>query len=489
MTWQHGYHTDSPYTCGYYRELAPAWLDFASLLQGQLPPRSRQGEPFSYLELGSGMGLGLCLLAATHPEGKFTGIDFKPDHILHSRRLARDLELENVRFIEADFLTLADDLGDLQDRHQYVVAHGIATWITAPIQKALLSVAAAALQPGGLFYCSYNTFPGWLNAVPVQKLAWHLAGSGLPAPEALRQTASKLTALLGTEQAPSALAMTLPTLRGRVSQMANLDSTYLCQEYINGGWQPLMVTEMHERAAEFKLSFVASATLPENFIGLLPDIVRATVAEETDPTRRLLLQDIAVNQSFRRDVMVRGRLGTRMQELWAAIHATTFRLQEAPPLEIYRFDTTIGVVTCNADNCRAVEQALAAGPRRFIDLCVELNISQEALAELVALLLHANRIGLDRGNAGKAASNRVRKVNSTLRAMQLQGRSYAYLASASIGSAVSFSHVENLLLEQTEHDQLEQKLLAFGFRLKEQPATLAENFENRRPRLAALGVL
>ena len=91
MTWQHGYHTDSPYTCGYYRELAPAWLDFASLLQGQLPPRSRQGEPFSYLELGSGMGLGLCLLAATHPEGKFTGIDFKPDHILHSRRLARDL--------------------------------------------------------------------------------------------------------------------------------------------------------------------------------------------------------------------------------------------------------------------------------------------------------------------------------------------------------------------------------------------------------------
>jgi len=488
MTWQHGYHTDSPYTCGFYRELAPAWLDFASLLQGQLPPRSRSGEAFSYLELGSGMGLGLCLLAATHPEGKFTGIDFKPDHILHSRRLAKDLELDNVRFIEADFLSLAEDLGELKDRHQYVVAHGIATWITQPVQRALLCVAAAALQPGGLFYCSYNTFPGWLNAVPLQKLAWHLAGTGLPAVEALRQASSQLSALLGTEESPSALAMTLPNLRGRVTQMANLDSTYLCQEYINGGWQPLMVTEMHQRAAEFKLSFVASATLPENFLGLLPDVVRSTVLAETDPTRRLMLQDLAVNQSFRRDVLVRGRLGTRMPELWSTIHNLNLRLFDAPALETYRFETSLGVVTCNPDHCRAVEQALAAGPRRFGDLVGELKSAQEVLVEVVALLTHAQRLGFDRGNAGKAALNRVKKVNTTLRSMQLQGRSYTHLASAYAGTGVTFAHVENLLLEQTEPEQIEKKLQAIGYRLNGDPAVNAEVFANRRPRLAALGM-
>ena len=58
MTWDHGYFSSTSYTAGFYRELAPAWLDFAALLKGHQPPRSHEGEPFTYLELGSGMGLG-----------------------------------------------------------------------------------------------------------------------------------------------------------------------------------------------------------------------------------------------------------------------------------------------------------------------------------------------------------------------------------------------------------------------------------------------
>jgi tRNA G46 methylase TrmB len=98
MSWDHGYFSSTSYTSGVYRELAPAWLDFAALLKGHQPPRSHEGEAFSYLELGSGMGLGLCLLAAAYPEGRFTGIDFQPDHIVHSRRLAQQLGLANINF-------------------------------------------------------------------------------------------------------------------------------------------------------------------------------------------------------------------------------------------------------------------------------------------------------------------------------------------------------------------------------------------------------
>ena len=64
MSWDHGYFSSASYTSGVYRELAPAWLDFAALLKGHQPPRAHEGDAFSYLELGSGMGLGLCLLAA-----------------------------------------------------------------------------------------------------------------------------------------------------------------------------------------------------------------------------------------------------------------------------------------------------------------------------------------------------------------------------------------------------------------------------------------
>lgn len=489
MSWQHGYHTDTPYTCGYYRELSPGWLDFASLLEGQLPPRASNGEPFAYLELGSGMGLGLCLLAAGHPEGQFTGIDFKPDHIVHSRRLARELGLDNIRFEEADFLNLAENPGDLSERHDYVVAHGIATWITEPIQQALLKLAATALKPGGLFYCSYNTFPGWLNAVPLQALAWNLAATGMSGLEAVKQATNSLNALLGTPETPSPLAMALPGLKLRLEQVSQQDPTYLCQEYINGGWQPLSVTEMHSRAAEYKLSFVASATLPENFLGFLPDVVRPAVLAESDPGRRRLLQDIAINQSFRRDVLVKGRMGTPMPELWGAIHAVSVRLNEAPELENYRLTSSFGIINCNADHCRAVERCLAGGARRFADLMNELKMEQGVLVEILSLLLHADRIGLDRGPVGESVVPRVAKVNQALRHLQRQGWPYTYLAAARTGSAVSFGHVENLLHAQIELDQLEATLQTMGYRLNSDPGTKAEAFARRRPWLESLGVL
>ena len=69
MSWDHGYVSSGQYTCGYYPELAPAWLDFAALFRGHAPPRERIVAPFRYLELGSCIGYSLFLLAAVHPDG------------------------------------------------------------------------------------------------------------------------------------------------------------------------------------------------------------------------------------------------------------------------------------------------------------------------------------------------------------------------------------------------------------------------------------
>ena len=36
--WSHGYNVSTGYTYGYYRELAPNWLDFVAAIKGLLPP-------------------------------------------------------------------------------------------------------------------------------------------------------------------------------------------------------------------------------------------------------------------------------------------------------------------------------------------------------------------------------------------------------------------------------------------------------------------
>jgi len=497
MSWDHGYFSSTSYTSGVYRELAPAWLDFAVLLNGHAPQRGQEGEPFAYLELGSGMGLGLCLLAAAYPEGEFTGIDFQPDHIVHSRRLAKRLGLNNITFQEADFLNLAADPGPLAAAHHYVVAHGIATWITAPIQQAMLQLASRALTPGGIFYCSYNTYPGWLGASAYQHLGelTRQRQGDAKAAQAYQQAAASLTSLLGSEEAPTALAISQPELRGRLAQIPNQSSAYLLQEYANEGWQPLYVADMHQRCATAKLRFHASATLPENFLDFLPANVRPLVQAETDPSLRQSLQDLAINQSFRRDLFLRGIAPYTNHELRQRLAGIMVRLQEAPSTNTYSFMTSFGQVSGAPEPYARVESCLAQGPRSFGQLLGDTGLKLAELGQILALLLHGGRIGLDR--SGSIDVERARYVNEQLLELILSGRSYAHVLAPASGNTVELSLMEALLLQgqrlQLSTNELEQHVLkgltALGRSINGEPAALLAAFRERLPHLEALGIL
>lgn len=500
MDWQHGYHAESTYTCGFYRELAPAWLDFAALLKGQPSPRWTAPASFRYLELGSGMGLGLCLLAAAHPEGEFTGVDFQPDHILHSRRLSQALQLTNIRFLEADFLQLAAAPAELEGSHHYVVAHGIATWIAAPIRKALLELAAIALRPGGLFYCSYNTLPGWLAAFPLQQLAWiesqRRSSTPTGAAEAVRQASSTLQSLLGSPEHPSALAQALPGLRDRISALATMDTAYLVQEYINEGWQPLAAHTFHSLVAGHKLRFMASATLPDNFHPLLPDNIRDAVINEPDPLIRESLQDLAINQSFRRDIFCRGSYTLSSTELADHFNGLRFRLQEAPDQETYVFSSNFGQITASKELCAGIETSLADGPLGFGELLERHGLTLPRLAQVLSLLLHAGRVGLDRGQSQQAASQSCDHAHTALGQLQLAGRPYGFRPVASLGSAVSFSLPEALLEQALRSNPgadplpaLTAGLVALERNLVGDPAEVLATYRRRRPGLVTLGLL
>ena len=85
-----GYVTDVSYTIRFQRELAPEWLDAVAVVCGTRPPGRTGG--FAWCDLGCGSGLTAATLAASHPEGRFVGIDLMPAHVENARRLAKDAE-------------------------------------------------------------------------------------------------------------------------------------------------------------------------------------------------------------------------------------------------------------------------------------------------------------------------------------------------------------------------------------------------------------
>ncbi|MFQ6537784.1 MULTISPECIES: methyltransferase regulatory domain-containing protein [Aphanothece] len=466
MSWDHGYFSHASYIRGYFRETTPSWIDFAALVKGVTPGRLEEGLPFSYLDLGCGTGYGLCMLAALYPEGTFVGVDFLPVHIAEAEALAKRLGLSNIRFLEADFLALAGDLSTVSSNHttsprfDYVVSHGVATWVVHPVQRALLSTAAAALRPGGLFYCSYNCLPGWLGRTSLHRLITHERRRSDPSSALLatRRAAATLESLLSTPEEPSLLANALPLLRDELTYLQKQDPTYLSQEYANDGWQPLYVDEFHERCHAEKLSYIGPANFSELFPQLLSNQLKKLLQEEPSPFLRELMVDLATNKGFRYDIFSRGPCPLPPGQRARLLARLAVRQQEAPETENYEFRTSYGKLTGDLEVYKTIEAHFADGPRSLSSL-PEWESNPENLFTQIGLLLHGGRLGLDRGQPGRAASQICEQVNRELEQLREEGIIFEWRLASCIGQAV-FVSTQEQLMAQGLAEGLEGELLA-----------------------------
>ncbi|MBI2254723.1 MAG: methyltransferase regulatory domain-containing protein [Proteobacteria bacterium] len=298
--WTQGYVTDTIYTDGFFKELSPAWLNYVAALKGCLP--IRLDRPFTYLELGCGLGRSTSVFAGAFPNAQFIGVDFNPAHIALARRHAEAIGLNNVAFLERGFADVsASDVPECD----FIVLHGVYTWVNAEARAEIRRIIRERLKPGGLLYVSYNSLPGWAAASPLRKLMVEAAaqsngdsigavGSAIDFMESL--SADKYAYL----KANAGTAMEFKNLKAR-------GRNYLAHEFLNAEWALFYSVDVADEMTEAKLSFLGSATLPENHIELLVDKDTADKINVQPSSRlRQLLQDYAVNQRFRRDVFVRG---------------------------------------------------------------------------------------------------------------------------------------------------------------------------------------
>jgi SAM-dependent methyltransferase/methyltransferase-like protein len=143
-----------PYDCGPIAFTAPEHVALTSVLAGGPAPPL---EGFRLLELGCGDGSNLLALAHHRPGATFVGLDASRVQIEMAERAARELGIDNVRFFAADVRSP----GDIGGAFDFIVCHGVFSWVPEGARRAILEHCAERLTPGGLAYISYNIFPGW----------------------------------------------------------------------------------------------------------------------------------------------------------------------------------------------------------------------------------------------------------------------------------------------------------------------------------------
>ena len=125
-----------------------------------------------FLELGCGDGGNLLPMAYALPGATFVGVDLSGAALARGQDVAARLGLENVELRRADILALDPRaLG----RFDYVVAHGVFSWVPDPVRDALLAVMAGCLERDGVAFVSFNALPGGhLRQLLRGVLRWHL---------------------------------------------------------------------------------------------------------------------------------------------------------------------------------------------------------------------------------------------------------------------------------------------------------------------------
>ncbi len=87
----------------------------------------------------------------------------------------------------------------------------------------------------------------------------------------------------------------------------SLDFAYLTHEVMVQHWEPCCVTDVRAELASIGLRPAGSATLVQNYDRfMLGRAARGILAGIDDPDARELARDVFINQSFRRDVYIRG---------------------------------------------------------------------------------------------------------------------------------------------------------------------------------------
>jgi SAM-dependent methyltransferase len=108
------------------------------------------------LEIGCGNGNNLIPMAYSLPGSHFTGIDLADEPIRAGRQMASDLGLTNVSLLAVDLRDFGADSGQFD----YIVAHGVYSWVPAEIRDSLMALCNRLLAPQGIAFISYNAYPG-----------------------------------------------------------------------------------------------------------------------------------------------------------------------------------------------------------------------------------------------------------------------------------------------------------------------------------------
>ncbi len=268
--------------------------------------KTARPETCRVLELGCASGGNLIPMAYHLPGAGFLGIDLSAGQVASGRALVEALGLRNIRIEQADIL----DLGDLGS-FDYVIAHGLYSWVPAAVRERLLEICGRALAPDGIAYISYNTLPGWRLRSALRDMLLQLTRDATTPRARLARAREALGHLEAAfaEQDGAAPAQ----LHAEVSKLLTRHPSYLYHEYLTAENTPVLFSEFMAQAGRHGLQYLCEAELQTMF----SDTLGAAGAGMVDRFDGLIEQEQCIDflrlRTFRQTLLCRADRPTQRE--------------------------------------------------------------------------------------------------------------------------------------------------------------------------------
>jgi methyltransferase-like protein/ubiquinone/menaquinone biosynthesis C-methylase UbiE len=266
----------------------------ARLFGLQTPPIDR----CRVLELGCGTGGNLFPMADRHPQSTFVGVDLSLRQVRAAREMVEVLGLENIRFEQISIQDVGEELGQFD----YIIAHGVFSWVTHDLQEKILSICSTLLSRHGVAYLSYNAYPAWHLRSVFRELAQNgtsIGQSYIKRVGELRRSLEFLSGALDDEVTPYSRFV-----RDDIEFVLSQPDNYLVHEYLEDENNPLYFHEFAERAAAHRLQYLGDAIIPMMFAATLGPTVEQNLAPYAgDLTNLEQHMDALWNRSLRNTLL------------------------------------------------------------------------------------------------------------------------------------------------------------------------------------------
>ena len=262
------------------------------------------------LEIGTATGKTIIPQAEEFPESQFLGIDLSPVQIDVGKELLRSLNLRNIELRAANIMDVDESWGEFD----YIIAHGIYSWVPPVVQEKMLDILQTNLSPHGLAMYSYNTYPGWrFKEVSRELMLFHA------------RQAHEFDPKTEIQEARAVIDFTTEFAAGRKDYFANFFAStqdhlkkvtdhYLAHEHLEVYNAPCYFSEFCRRLQEKNLRYVADCDWTTHYKLKRNEKLLQLFKKEQDDETLEQYCDFLTNRTFRSSVICRRDINVQLRE-------------------------------------------------------------------------------------------------------------------------------------------------------------------------------